>query len=137
MSAPDLQPVQPIICRIANRLLLAVEQSLRNFHRCLTYQAGADLRQQAMHMARWVQRACCNRAQQVQHWVQHVGQLVWAIDDFKLTQQLAKTIQAFVSFAQFEACATLALRTDSRSASRTLYTSYTSYTAPAAHEVKA
>lgn len=55
----------------------------------------------------------------------------------RFTQQLAKTIQAiqaFVSFAQFEACAPLALRTDSRSAS---HTPYTSYTAPAAHEVKA
>jgi hypothetical protein len=138
MSAPDLQPVQPIICRIANRLLLAVEQSLRNFHRCLTYQAGADLRQQAMHMAPWAQRAWCNRAQQVKHWVQHwvphVRQLVSGIDAFKLAQQMAKTIQAiqaFVSFAQFEACATLAAQTDSRSASHTLYT------APAAHEVKA
>jgi hypothetical protein len=34
--------------------------------------------------------------------------MVWAVDEFKLTQQLAKTIKAFASFAQFEQCAELA-----------------------------
>lgn len=106
MSAPDLQPGLPTICRDANRLLLAVEQCVRNFARYHKYQVGADLRQQAMHMARLAQRAWRDRAQQALH----VGQLVWAVDEFKLSLQLAKTVQAFASFAQFEACATLAVQ---------------------------
>lgn len=106
MSAPDLQPGLPTICRDANRLLLAVEQCVRNFPRYHKYQVGADLRQQAMHIARLAQRAWRDKGQQALH----VGQLVWAVDEIKLTLQLAKTVQAFVSFAQFEACATLAVQ---------------------------
>lgn len=106
MSAPDVQPGLPTICRDANRLLLAVEQCVRNFSRYHKYQVGADLRQQAMHLARLAQRAWRDRAQQRQH----VAQLVWAVDEFKLTLQLAKTVQAFASFAQFEACARLAVQ---------------------------
>lgn len=106
MSAPDLQPGLPTICRDANRLLLAVEQCVRNFPRYHKYQVGADLRHQAMQVARLAQRAWRDRAQQAEH----VGRLVWAVDEVKLTLQLAKTVQAFASFAQFEACATLAVQ---------------------------
>lgn len=106
MSAPELQPGLPTICRDANRLLLAVEQCVRNFPRYHKYQVGADLRRQAMQVARLAQRAWRDKGQQIQH----VGQLVWAVDEIKLTLQLAKTVHAFVSFAQFEACARLAVQ---------------------------
>ncbi len=48
MSAPDLQQGLPPICRDAQRLLLAVEQCVRNFPRYHKYQIGSQLRAQAV-----------------------------------------------------------------------------------------
>ncbi len=106
MSAPDLQAGLPTICRDANRLLLAVEQCVRNFPRYHKYQLGSQLRAQALDVARLAQRAWRDK----RHQAAHVGQLVWAVDEIKLSLQLAKTVQALVSFAQFEACAVLAVQ---------------------------
>ena len=106
MSAPDLQQGLPTICRDAERLLLAVEQCVRNFPRYHKYQMGSQLRAQALDVARLAQRAWRDKRNQAAH----VGQLVWAVDEVKLSLQLAKTIQAFVSFSQFETCATLAVQ---------------------------
>ncbi len=94
----------PPIVRDAQRLLLAVEQCVRNFPRYHKYQIGSDLRRQAMEIARSANRAWRDRAQQLAH----VQRLVWQTDDMKLSLQLAKTVQAFASFSQFEACARLA-----------------------------
>lgn len=67
---------------------------------------GSQLRAQALDVARLAQRAWRDK----RHQAAHVGQLVWAVDELKLSLQLAKTVQAFVSFSQFEACATLAVQ---------------------------
>jgi hypothetical protein len=94
----------PPIVRDANRLLVLTEEVVRRFPRYHKYAVGADLRRQAMLLARLANRAWRDTANQAEH----VARLVWGVDEFKLTLQLAKTIKAFSSFAQFEQCAELA-----------------------------
>lgn len=57
----------PPICRDANRLLLAVEQCARSFPRNHKYQVGADLRHQAMQVARLARRAQRDQPQEAKH----------------------------------------------------------------------
>jgi hypothetical protein len=88
----------PPIARVAERLLLEIEQAVRAFPRYHRYTVGAELRTEAMALAVLTHRAWRDRANQVAH----VRQLVWAIDAFKLRLQLASQVRAFASFAQFE-----------------------------------
>jgi hypothetical protein len=88
----------PPIAKLAQRLLIDIEQAVRGFARYHRYSVGADLRTQAMQVVRVCHRAWRDRAQQ-RHWT---DQLVWAIDELKLTLQLAKDVHAFRGFAQFE-----------------------------------
>ncbi|WOO31810.1 four helix bundle protein [Diaphorobacter limosus] len=93
--------------RDAQRLLLQVELAVRDFARYHKYTLGSELRQQAMAICRLVARA----AQQgdVQRRVVVLERLVWGLEDFKIRLQLAKELQAFASFAQFQALAELAV----------------------------
>jgi len=94
----------PPIVKLAERLLLEIEQAVRRFARYHKYALGADLRAQAMHVCRLAQRAWRDAKRQAE-WL---AQLVWAVDDLKLTLQLGSRIKAFASFAQFEMLARLA-----------------------------
>lgn len=93
--------------RDAQQLLLQVELAVRSFARWHKYTLGSELRQQAMAVCRLVARA----AQQgdVQRRVAVLERLVWEIEDFKIRLQLAKELQAFASFAQFQCLAELAV----------------------------
>ena len=93
------------IWRDATRLLLAIEQAVRLFPRYHKYTLGTELRRQAMRVCRLIMRAADQRADQAQ-WLQ---QLVTAVDDLKLAVQLAKELEAFKSFKEFQAIAELAV----------------------------
>lgn len=93
------------IWRDANRLLLAIEQAVRAFPRYHKYTLGSDLRRQAMQLCRLILRAADQRGDQGR-WV---AQLVTAVDDLKLSIQLAKELQAFRSFSEFQTIAELAV----------------------------
>jgi hypothetical protein len=98
---PEMQP----IAKLAEQVLLEVEQAVRRFPRYHKYQHGAVLRAQAMTVAQLVYRA----------WRDPHGrgrwllELAWAIDELKLSLQLGKQIQAFSSFGAFEQIARLAV----------------------------
>ena len=94
----------PPIVKLAERLLVEIEQAVRRFARFHKYSFGADLRAQAMKVARLAHRAWRDHARQAE-WV---GQMVWAVDDLKLSLQLGSRIRAFTSFPQFEQLARLA-----------------------------
>ena len=101
----------PPIYRDIRRLLVHTEEMVRRFARYHKYTVGTDLRTQAMDMMRGVNRACFDNAQQAQH----VLALVWLVDHYKLTLQLAMEVGAFknapkgqANFQQFEVAANLA-----------------------------
>jgi hypothetical protein len=93
----------PPIVKAAERLLLEIEQAVRRFPRYHKYTHGTRLREQAMAIAQLTHRAWRDQA----HRGMWTTKLVWAIDDLKLSLQLGKQIEAFVSFAQFEMLARL------------------------------
>lgn len=95
--------VLPPVYRDIKRLLVQVEHVVRQFGRYHKYTVGTDLRQQAMILMRRVHKALRDKGQQLKH----VQSLLWALDDFRLTLQLAKELAAFKSFAQFETLALL------------------------------
>ena len=86
--------------RAATRFLLEIEDAVRRFPRYHKYTLGSDLRRQAMTVCRLVARAAqdsdaAGRAQRLE-------QLVWQVEDLKMSLQLAKELEAFASFAQFQ-----------------------------------
>jgi hypothetical protein len=93
----------PPIVKAAERLLLEIEQAVRRFPRYHKYTHGTRLREQAMAIAQLAHRAWRDQA----HRGMWTTKLVWAVDDLKLSLQLGKQIEAFVSFAQFEMLARL------------------------------
>jgi len=88
----------PEVAKKSERLLVDIEQVVRGFVRYHKYTIGADLRNQAMTVVRLCHRAWRERSKQV-HWV---SELIWAIDELKLTIQLGSQLHAFKSFKQFE-----------------------------------
>jgi len=94
------------IWRDANRLLLEIEQAVRQFPRYHKYAVGSDLRQQAMLVCRLLVRALSAEGRQR---TEQVGQLRHAVDDLKVMVQLAKEVKAFQSFRQFEEISKLAV----------------------------
>jgi hypothetical protein len=88
----------PPIVKLSERLLVEIEQTVRGFPRYHKYAIGKDLREQAMQVARLCNRAWRERAHQLRWTVQ----LVWAIDELKLSLQLGSQVHAFKSFNQFE-----------------------------------
>ena len=93
----------PAIVRLAERVLVEIENAVRAFPRFHKYAIGNELRSQARDTARWAHRAWRDRARRGE-WL---NRLVFAIDDLKVTMQVANTIQAFPSFRLFESLARL------------------------------
>jgi len=96
----------PPIVHTAERLLLCIEQAVRGFPRYHKYTLGAELRRQAMRVARLTHRAWRDSSRLDEY----LHDLNWAVDELKLSLQLGRQIQAFTGFAQFEACAELAVQ---------------------------
>ncbi len=79
------------IWRDANRLLLAIEQAVRQFPRYHKYTLGTDLRRQAMQVCRLIRRA----AERGEDQHQRVARVVEAVDDLKLQIQLGNRLALF------------------------------------------
>lgn len=97
---------QPI-WRDATRLAVEIEQAVRKFPRYHKYALGSDLRRQAMTVCRGVTRAF--HADTVAGRARMLDGLVLAVEDLKLSIQLAKELQAFAGFAEFARIAELAV----------------------------
>jgi len=91
----------PPIARLAQRILADIENAVRRFPRYHKYTVGSDLRAQAMAVARCTHRAWRD-ADRKRERVEQLGE---AIDDLKISLQLAKQVNAFGSFGEFEAIA--------------------------------
>lgn len=85
-------------------MLIEIETAVRQFPRFHKYAVGADLRTDARRVTRLAHRAWRDQGRR-REWV---NRLVFGVDDLKLSLQIAKRLQAFTSFAQFEALARLA-----------------------------
>jgi hypothetical protein len=94
----------PAAVKQAERLLLEVETAVRRWTRYHKYTHGAELRSRAFNVAQLAHRAWNDRENRAE-WIRR---LAFGIDDLKLTLQLAKQLEAFVSFAQFENLARIA-----------------------------
>jgi hypothetical protein len=94
----------PPIAQLANRLLVAIEQAVAAFPRRHRHGLGEELRGNARQVARLCNRAWRDRVRQL-HWT---DQLVWAVDEVKLSLQIAKELHAFRSFREFEVLIRLA-----------------------------
>ena len=103
MSTPRALPP---LYRDLRRLTLLTEQLVRGFARYHKYTLGTELRQQSMRAWRLAHRAHFDPAGQAR-WVEN---LVWAVDDFKLSLQMAQELGAFRDFRQFEPVALLAVQ---------------------------
>jgi hypothetical protein len=75
----------PPIYRDIRRLLVHTEEIVRRFSRYHKYTADTDLRTQAMQLMRGLHRAEFEPARQTEH----IGALVWLVDNHKLTLQLS------------------------------------------------
>lgn len=93
----------PVIAKTAARLRAAIETAWVRCARRHKYGIGTDLRDQATAVSRSVLRAWRDRNNQLQR----VREVVIAIDDLKITVQLAKDVAAFASFEEFEVIARL------------------------------
>src|SRR5579864_8072182 len=93
----------PPIARLAQRILADIENAVRRFPRYHRYSVGSDLRADAMLVARCVHRAWRDSEQKLRR----VQELAAAVDDLKISMQLGKQVDAFGSFAEFEAIARL------------------------------
>jgi len=86
--------------RDATRLMVEMEQAVRSFSRYQKYSLGSELRGQSMDICRLVARAA--QASDGARRLALVERLVWEIEDLKIRLQLAKEVEAFASFAQFQ-----------------------------------
>lgn len=93
--------------RDATRLLVETEDAVRRFPRYHKYTLGSDLRRQAMAICQRIARAA--QEHDVGRRARLVEDLVWRVEDMKLSLQLAKELEAFASFAQFQRLAELAV----------------------------
>jgi len=100
--------------RDANTLLLEIEKSVRYFPRYHKYTLGAEMRQQAMCICRLINRAFLYKNDKKAKF-DAVTQLVMAINDLKLQIQLAKELQVFRNFAEFERLSVLAVQSGKQS----------------------
>jgi hypothetical protein len=94
----------PPIAQLANRVLVEIEQAATAFPRRHRYGLGEELRANARTVARLCNRAWRDRARQL-HWTE---QLVWAVDELKLSIKIGQELSAFRSFKQFHALILLA-----------------------------
>ena len=91
----------------ATRFLTETELAVRSFPRYHKYTLGSDLRRQAMNICRLVARAA--QAGALAEREPLIAQLVWQVEDVKMSVQLAKEVEAFASFAQFQRLAEAAV----------------------------
>ena len=96
--------VAPPIVKASERLLLDIEQAVRGFAHYHKHSLGVSLRAQAFGVAHLANRAWRQRSLQAER----VEQLVWAVDDIKISLQLGSQLRAFASLAQYEALARVA-----------------------------
>jgi len=96
----------PSIYRDAQRLVVLSEQAVRGFARYHKYTLGAELRTQAYSILRAVHAAWFDRAFAL---LERLQSLAACIDQYKISLQIAKQIEAFTSFAQFEGLAASAV----------------------------
>jgi hypothetical protein len=87
------------------RLAVEIGSAVRGFSRYHKYTLGADLRRQAAEVCRWVARAVRFPEQRLRT----LEALVMEVENLKITVQLAKKVQAFSSFAQFQRVVELAV----------------------------
>lgn len=88
----------PDVAKKAERLLADIERAVRAFSRYHKYTLGSEMRTQAMTVVRMCHRAWRDHARQA-HWL---SELVWSIDELKLSIRIGSQIHAFKSFSQFE-----------------------------------
>ena len=88
----------PEIAKKVERLTLEIENAVRGFTRYQKYTIGTDLRNAAMLVVKVCNRVWRDRGRQLQ-WA---SELVWVVDELKLSVQLASQLRAFKSFKQFE-----------------------------------
>jgi hypothetical protein len=98
-------PKKPAIWADAMRLATEIEVAVRGFPRYHKYTLGTDLRRQAALVCRRVAQA----ARFPDRRVESLEALVLAVEDLKISIQLAKEVQAFASFAQFQRVVELAV----------------------------
>jgi hypothetical protein len=88
----------PPIAKLAGSLRADIEKAVSDFPRKHRYVCGTDLRRAITTVSVLVDRAWRDKPRTAQ-WVE---QLNWAMDEFRLTFQLCKDVQAFSSFGLFE-----------------------------------
>jgi hypothetical protein len=91
----------PQIVQLAEQVLLQIEEAVRSFPRYHKYACGSELRDDARKVAKAAHRAWRDRECKGDR----INDLVIAVDDLKLSMQIAQRLRAFKSFAQFEAVA--------------------------------
>lgn len=91
----------PQIVQLAERVLVDIEEAVRGFPRYHKYAMGSELREDARTVARAAHRAWRERERKGDR----IHNLVVAVDNLKLSMQIAQRVRAFKSFAQFEAVA--------------------------------
>jgi len=94
------------IWRDSNLLLLSIEQAVRSFPRYHKYTLGTDLRKQAMLIVRYLARAVSSKNKLRLRCVYKLQSL---IDEIKVMINLAKELQAFKNFKQFQQLAELSV----------------------------
>jgi hypothetical protein len=88
----------PPVIRHASNLMRDIELAVVCFPRRHRYVSGQDLRAHATKVAQLAIRAWRRPEKRIEI----VDSLVDAVDDMKLSMQLAKELHAFASFRQFE-----------------------------------
>ncbi|MDM8544943.1 four helix bundle protein [Candidatus Venteria ishoeyi] len=98
------QKTSPIL-RDANRLLVEMEQVVRHFPRYHKYTLGSELRSQVFKINQLIARAWQYK-QQTNYYLKRI---IRSIDDLKIQLQLAKELQVFRNFAEFQRLAELTI----------------------------
>jgi hypothetical protein len=88
----------PAIVKSAERAMREIELAVARFPRAHKYALGADLRREAMAVARLTHKAW----REIGARGPRMTELSDAIDDLKLRVQIAQQVHAFASFGQFE-----------------------------------
>lgn len=89
----------PPLFKTTERVIREIEEAVRRFPRFHKYSIGQRLRDQAYTVLELLHLAWRDRSQQLQH----VRQLVLAVDVLKSTLQVAMQLGAVASTGQFEA----------------------------------
>ena len=91
-------PAAPPVIRQSGSLMRDIELAVLSFPRRHRYVVGQELRKQIMQVTQLANRTWRRPVKRLAL----IVELVDAVDDLKLTMQLAKDLHAFASFGQFE-----------------------------------